>query len=173
MSDIKHITIYTDGSSKGNPGRGGYGAILEFKGHEKEVSAGYRKTTNNRMELIAVIAALETLTEACHVTLCSDSKYVVDSMSQGWAERWRDNGWMRNKKDKAENPDLWDTLLQLCDIHDVAFEWVEGHAGNTYNERCDQLAREAADQPNLPADEGYEARGQVLIGETQYEGDQQ
>ena len=158
MSDTKHVVIHTDGSCLGNPGRGGYGAILIFKGQEKELSGGFRDTTSSRMELMAVIAALQTLTEPCHVTLYSDSQYVVNSMSQGWAEKWRKNEWMRNKKDKAENIDLWDTLLQLSDRNQVESKWEAGHAGNPYNERCDQLAREAADKPNLPADFGYEAR---------------
>ena len=162
MSDIKHIIIHTDGSSKGNPGPGGYGAILEFRGQEKEISGGYRKTTNSRMELMAVIAALEALKQPCSVTIYSDSRYVVNSMTEGWARSWRKNGWVRNRGDRAENPDLWEAVLELCDRHDVEFRWVEAHSGDPKNERCDQLARAPAARPNLPTDEGYEVKGKVL-----------
>ena len=153
---LKKVTIYTDGGCQGNPGPGGYGAVLLYGKHRKEISGGYKLTTNNRMELLACIAALEALKEKCDVTVYSDSKYVVDSIAKGWAKRWRANGWKRNKKDKAENPDLWERLLDLCEQHTIRFNWVKGHAGNKENERCDTLAGEAAKQDNLLEDEKYE-----------------
>lgn len=137
---MKTVTIYTDGACSGNPGPGGWGAILEWNGHQKELSGGEKNTTNNRMELMGVISALEALREPCEIALYSDSKYVIDAMNQGWAVRWRKNGWMRNKTDRALNPDLWERLLQLCAYHKVTFHWVKGHAQNPYNNRCDQLA---------------------------------
>jgi ribonuclease HI len=152
----KHIIIYTDGSSLGNPGPGGYGAILLYNSHTKELSGGFRCTTNNRMEILAAIEALEALTQPCRVTLHTDSQYLVNSVTKGWARRWQRNGWMRNKKEKAINPDLWERLLTLLKTHQVEFVWVRGHAGNAGNERCDQLAREAAEQPKLPPDPGYQ-----------------
>ena len=112
-------------------------------------------TTNNRMELLAVIKALETLNQPCRVVLHSDSRYVVDAISKGWARKWQANGWQRNKREKAVNPDLWETLLRLCQTHEVEFRWVRGHAGDAENERCDRLAVQAAKQPDLPADPGY------------------
>lgn len=144
MSDLKEVTIYTDGACLGNPGPGGYGAVLRYKHHRKELSAGYKLTTNNRMELLAAIVALRALKERCRVTLYSDSRYVVDGITKGWAKKWQSNGWKRNKTDEAINPDLWEQLLLLCDQHEVTFEWVKGHAGNPDNERCDQLANQAA-----------------------------
>ena len=137
---MKTVTIYTDGACSGNPGPGGWGAILEWNGHEKELSGGEANTTNNRMELTGVIRALQALKEPCQVELYSDSKYIIDAMNQGWAVRWKKNGWMRNKTDKALNPDLWEVLLQLCSYHQVSFNWVKGHASNPKNNRCDQLA---------------------------------
>ena len=157
MTSKRHVTIYTDGACIGNPGPGGYGAVLEYGEHRRELSGGYRHTTNNRMELMGPIKSLEALRESCRVTLYSDSKYVVDAVDKGWAKRWQDNGWMRNKKEQAVNPDLWGQLLALCEHHDVEFLWVKGHAGNPQNERCDQLATEAAQQNNLAVDEGYES----------------
>ena len=154
---MKELTLHVDGSCLGNPGPGGYGVTLMFGRHRKELSSGYRLTTNNRMELMAVIKGLEALTEKCRVELWSDSTYVVDALSEGWAVRWRANGWRRNEKESASNADLWSELLQLCDYHNVTFNWVKGHSGNPENERCDQLAKEAANRPNLPADEEYEA----------------
>jgi ribonuclease HI len=153
---VKKVTIYTDGGCQGNPGPGGYGAVLLYGEHRKELSGGYKLTTNNRMELLACIAALEALKEKCDVTVYSDSKYVVESFEKGWAKRWRINGWKRNKKDKAENPDLWGRLLDISEEHEVKFKWVKGHAGNSENERCDKLAAEAAKQDNLPKDKKYE-----------------
>ncbi len=136
----KHVEIFTDGACSGNPGPGGWGAVLRYQGREKELSGGEASTTNNRMELSAVIAALEALKEPCQVTLTSDSKYVIDAIEKGWARKWRANGWMRNKKDPALNPDLWGRLLDLLDQHEVTFVWVKGHAGHPENERCDALA---------------------------------
>jgi ribonuclease HI len=155
MENVKHVTIYTDGACTGNPGPGGYGVILLHQGHRRELSGGYRKTTNNRMEIMAAIAGLEALKERCKVTLHSDSEYLVSAMSRGWVQRWRANGWRRNKREKALNPDLWERLLRLCEHHEVQFGWVKGHGGTPENVRCDELATQAAQQPNLPVDEGY------------------
>lgn len=158
MSQRKHVIIYTDGGSLGNPGPGGYGTILKFNGHRKELSGGFRRTTNNRMELLAAIKGLEALKEPCAVTLHSDSQYVTRGMTEGWARRWQSNNWMRNKKDRAQNVDLWARLLELCEKHEVEFVWVRGHAGDPDNERCDELAKAAAQQDDLPPDPGYESR---------------
>ncbi|MCL2838769.1 MAG: ribonuclease HI [Oscillospiraceae bacterium] len=136
----KKVELYTDGACSGNPGPGGYGAILTYNGREKELVGGEEITTNNRMELTAVIVGLEALKEPCNVTVYSDSKYVVDAMNEGWAEKWHDNNWMRNSKEPALNPDLWEQLLGLSMEHDVTFVWVKGHAGHPQNERCDKLA---------------------------------
>jgi ribonuclease HI len=155
MRKTKHVTIHADGACLGNPGPGGYGIILLYQGHRRELSGGYRKTTNNRMEIMAAIAGLEALKEKCEVTLFSDSEYLVKAMSRGWARRWQANGWKRSKREKALNPDLWERLLQLCECHKVQFNWVKGHAGSPENTRCDELAVQAAQQPNLPCDEGY------------------
>ena len=150
------VTIYTDGACKGNPGPGGYGVILIAGNHRKELSGGYRRTTNNRMELLAAIVGLRTLKSPCTVTLHTDSKYVADAFEKGWARKWRANGWMRTKTDRALNPDLWEELLALCERHRVRVVWVRGHAGHEENERCDELAVTAARQRNLPPDSGYE-----------------
>lgn len=147
--------MHTDGACVGNPGPGGYGVVLDFNGHRREKSGGYRLTTNNRMELMAVIVGLESLTRRCRVNLYSDSRYVINGIEKGWAERWRRNGWTINKKQPAKNPDLWGRLLALCEEHAVAFKWVKGHSGNPGNERCDRLANEAAQGPDLPDDPGY------------------
>ena len=154
--DRPHVNIYTDGAAEPNPGPGGYGIVLLFGNNRKELSAGYQVTTNNRMEMMAAIVGLKSLKRECVVTLYSDSKYLVDAMRQGWAERWRSNGWMRNKKDRAQNPDLWEELLMLCERHTVEFEWVRGHSGNLENERCDQLAVAAITSSSLQSDTGYE-----------------
>lgn len=151
----KRVVIYTDGSSLGNPGPGGYGAVLHYGSHTKELSGGFRCTTNNRMEVLAAIEALKSLTQPCHVTLHTDSQYLVNAVSKGWARRWQANAWMRNRKKRAINPDLWEQLLTLLETHQVEFVWVRGHAGNAGNERCDHLAKGAAEQPNLPPDPGY------------------
>lgn len=137
---MKQVEIFTDGACSGNPGPGGWGAILRYKGTEKEISGGEENTTNNRMELLAVINALELLKEPCQVILYSDSQYVCNALERGWAKNWQKNGWMRNKKGPALNPDLWERLLRLCDVHDVKINWVRGHAGHPENERCDRLA---------------------------------
>ena len=142
---MKHVDIYTDGACRGNPGRGGWGAVLVYKGIEKELSGGEPMTTNNRMELSAVIAALSALREPCEITLTSDSKYVVDAVTKGWARSWQARGWVKPDKSPALNPDLWETLLKLLDYHSVTFVWVKGHAGHPYNERCDKLATDFAD----------------------------
>ena len=153
---MREVSLYTDGACIGNPGPGGYGVVLLSGGQCKELSGGYRLTTNNRMEMMAVIVGLEALKAECKVTLYSDSKYVLDALSKGWAARWRANGWLRNRRERAVNPDLWERLLALCEGHDVTFCWVKGHSGDPYNERCDRLAKEVAAQPGLPADEEYE-----------------
>ena len=137
---MKTVEIYTDGACSGNPGPGGWGAILRYAGREKELSGGEAMTTNNRMELTAVIAALEALKESCAVELWSDSKYVVDALSLGWAEKWRANGWKKPDKKTALNPDLWEKLLTLAAEHEMHYHWVKGHADNEYNNRCDALA---------------------------------
>ena len=156
-SPQKTITIHTDGACLGNPGPGGYGAVLEYEGTRRELSGGFRLTTNNRMELLAAIKALEALKEPCQVTLYSDSQYVVDAVEKGWARRWQANDWKRNKKEAAINPDLWERLLQLTEKHAVTFRWVRGHAGNVENERCDRLAVEAANGRDLEVDSVYES----------------
>ena len=137
---MKSVTVYTDGACSGNPGPGGWAAILMYGEHRRELSGGEPSTTNNRMELTAIISALSALKEPCAVELYSDSRYVLDALEKGWAARWRRNGWKRNKSDAALNPDLWETLLNLVEVHDVRCHWVRGHADNPYNNRCDQLA---------------------------------
>ena len=134
------VTIYTDGACSGNPGPGGYGAILMYGEHKKELSGGEKLTTNNRMELMGVITALKALNRPCQVDLYTDSQYVVNGIEKGWARKWQSNGWMRNKKEKAMNPELWQELLDLLEIHQVSFHWVKGHAENPYNNRCDEIA---------------------------------
>ena len=143
---MKQVEIFTDGACQGNPGPGGWGAILRYQGREKELSGGDPNTTNNRMELSAVIESLKCLKESCQVTLYSDSQYVCNAIAKGWAKKWRSNGWMRNKKEPALNPDLWEELLQLLDCHSVEIVWVKGHAGHPENERCDRLAVAAAER---------------------------
>lgn len=137
---MKHVEIYTDGACSGNPGAGGYGAIIVYKGKEKVLSGAQQQTTNNRMELTAVIAALEALKEPCEVTLSSDSKYVVDGITKGWAKSWKARGWKKADKKPALNVDLWERLLELIEVHKVEFVWIKGHGGHPYNERCDRLA---------------------------------
>ena len=137
---MKQIEIYTDGACSGNPGPGGWGAVLRYNGREKEISGGEVQTTNNRMELTAVIAALECLKEPCTVELYSDSKYVIDALSKGWAVSWRKKGWIKSDKKPALNVDLWDRLLKLTEAHEMRYHWVKGHADNEYNNRCDALA---------------------------------
>ena len=142
---MKHVDIYTDGACRGTPGKGGWGAILVYGGREKELSGGERETTNNRMELSAVIAALSALKEPCDITLTSDSKYVVDAVTKGWVQSWKKNGWRKADKSPALNVDLWEQLLPLLQMHQVQFVWVRGHNGHPYNERCDVLATTFAD----------------------------
>lgn len=139
---MKSVDIFTDGACSGNPGPGGWGAVLRFAGKEKELSGGEKNTTNNRMELTAVIKALEALKEPCEVRLVTDSKYVADGLNKGWARSWQKNGWRKADKKPALNSDLWERLLTLTDIHGVTVEWVKGHAGHPENERCDHLAVE-------------------------------
>jgi ribonuclease HI len=152
---MKSLDIYTDGACSGNPGRGGYGAVLVYMGKEKVISGGFKLTTNNRMEVYAAIAALEQLKEPCAVRLFSDSKYLVDAVEKGWAEKWRKSGWMRTKTERALNADLWERLLSLLARHRVTFHWVKGHASNHYNNRCDELAASAAQNEQTLADAGY------------------
>ena len=147
--------VYTDGGCAGNPGPGGYGAVILAGDARNEIADGFRLTTNNRMELMACIAALEALPAPADVILHSDSQYVVNGMSKGWARKWRANGWMRTKSEAAQNADLWSKLLDLCDEHRVRFVWVHGHAGNRENERCDQLATEAGQGLDLKEDHAY------------------
>ena len=137
---MKFIELFTDGACSGNPGPGGWGVVLRYNGHEKELSGGEANTTNNRMELTAAIEGLSALKEPCEVRLVTDSKYVADGITKGWAESWRKNNWRKADKKPALNPDLWEKLLNLIRQHDVTIEWVKGHAGHPENERCDQLA---------------------------------
>ncbi|MGE4548243.1 MAG: ribonuclease HI [Intestinibacillus sp.] len=137
---MKKVTIYTDGACSGNPGPGGWGAILQYGAHEKELSGGDPQTTNNKMELTGVIEALRLLREPCEVDLYSDSKYVIDGITKGWAKGWKARGWKKADKTPAKNPELWDALLTLLEYHTVRFHWVKGHADNPKNNRCDELA---------------------------------
>lgn len=139
---MKTVTLYTDGACSGNPGPGGWGAILEYKEHRREMSGGEAETTNNRMELTAVIRGLQALKESCVVELYSDSKYVIDGLSKGWAVSWQKNGWRKADKKPALNPDLWEQLLELTAKHEMRYHWVKGHADNPNNNRCDELAVE-------------------------------
>jgi len=154
---LKHLVIYTDGACLGNPGPGGYGVVLLHGKDRKEFSRGFRLTTNNRMEMLACIVGLQALKDPCAVTLYSDSQYVINSMTKGWAKRWKKNKWKRNGED-VPNADLWDKMLGLCDKHKVKFNWVRGHSGNKENERCDQLARQAALGFDLAVDSVYEGK---------------
>ncbi len=155
---MKHVDIYTDGACSNNPGPGGYGVVLLYNGHKKELSGGYKLTTNNRMEILGVIKGLEVLSESCEVNLYSDSRYVVDAIEKGWVVKWKKNNWMRNKSEKALNVDLWIILLELLKKHKVKFIWVKGHADNEYNERCDFLGRQVIKNGLLEEDNGYVER---------------
>lgn len=137
---MKQVDIFTDGACSGNPGPGGWGAILRYKGTDKEISGGEKQTTNNRMELTAVIEALKLLKEPCEVTLWTDSKYVADGLGKGWAAGWKKNGWRKADKKPALNPDLWDELLNLNDKHTIKIQWIKGHASHPENEKCDRMA---------------------------------
>jgi ribonuclease HI len=151
---LSELTIYTDGASRGNPGPGGYGAILQYKGKMKELSAGYKRTTNNRMELMAVIAALKALTRSgLNITIYSDSQYVVKAVNEGWLKNWLATNFKGGKKNK----DLWTEYAALAAAHNIKFKWVRGHADNEFNNRCDELATMAADGKDLLVDEGFEA----------------
>ena len=137
---MKHIDIFTDGACSGNPGPGGWGAVLRYNGVEKELSGGERQTTNNRMELTAAIMALSALKEPCSVTLYSDSKYLIDGLQKGWAKGWRARGWKKSDGKPALNPELWQRLLELCETHEVSLIWIKGHNEHPENERCDRMA---------------------------------
>src|SRR5688500_9442406 len=155
-TDVPHVEIYTDGGCEPNPGQGGYGVVLLHPRKRAESSGGFRKTTNNRMEIYAAIAGLEMLKPPCKVTVYSDSQYLVKAMMEGWVAAWKKKDWWRTNTERAENVDLWKRLDDLCQLHEVEFRWVKGHAGNVENECCDRLSMAALRQPNLPVDEGYE-----------------
>jgi ribonuclease HI len=152
------VDVYTDGGALGNPGPGGWAAVILDADPPTEICGGYRHTTNNRMELTAAIMALRHFKSPMAVRLYTDSRYLVDGISKGWARRWRAQGWMRTRREPAINADLWADLLALCEVHDVHFVWVPGHAGVTYNERCDQLVRAMSARADLPPDKGYTHR---------------
>ena len=149
MTNNNHNTVYafSDGSAIGNPGPGGYGTVLKYGDSVKEFSQGFKHTTNNRMELLGAIIALEALKATQRVIVTTDSRYVINGIEKGWAKKLQANGWMRNKKEKALNTDMWHRLLDACDRHDVSFEWIRGHTGHVENERCDTLANDAARGP--------------------------
>ena len=153
---MKNVEIYTDGACTGNPGKGGFGAVLIYNGNEKQISRGYRKTTNNRMELMAAIEALKLLKEPCNVELYSDSKYLTDAINQKWLVSWQKNGWKKSDKKPVLNADLWGEIVRLTDIHNVTFIWVKGHAGHKYNELCDTLAVDAYNNHAENIDYNYE-----------------
>lgn len=160
VAELMRVTVHTDGASRGNPGRGGYGAVLLYTDpagveHRKELSQGYRVTTNNRMELLAVVVALETLLRPCEVEVHSDSQYVVNAFNQRWVQGWIRRGWRNAQRQPVKNVDLWKRLLAAMEPHRVSWVWVKGHAGHPLNERCDQLATEAADGGDLLEDEGF------------------
>jgi ribonuclease HI len=142
---MKKVELYTDGACRGNPGPGGYGAILVFRGKEKEISGGEPSTTNNRMELMAAIAGMEALKEPCEIVLTSDSKYLTDAINKGWLASWKKNGWRKADKSAVLNVELWQRIDELLSVHSVSFVWVHGHTGHPYNERCDVLATTFAD----------------------------
>jgi len=156
QQNLPQVIIYTDGACTGNPGPGGYGVVLIYKDRRKELSRGFRKTTNNRMELMALIAALKTLREKCEVTLYTDSRYVADSINQGWAKRWQAQDWKRSKRERALNPDLWEQLLDLLSEHSIEVKWLRGHAGTPENERADSLAVQVIKSGPLEIDHVYE-----------------
>lgn len=152
---MKKVLIYTDGSSRGNPGPGGYGALLLSGDLKKELSGGYVETTNNRMELLAVIMALESLKVPCLVEVVSDSRYVINAMNNGWIHGWQQRGWTKADKKPLKNIDLWKRVYDVLSVHDIEWRWVKGHTGNVHNERCDELATSAALGKSLAVDEGY------------------
>ena len=153
---MKKVEIYTDGACTGNPGKGGFGAVLIYNGSEKQISRGYRKTTNNRMELMAAVESLKMLKEKCDVSLYSDSKYLTDAINQHWLDSWVKNGWKKSGRKAVLNRDLWEQLIELVKIHHVSFIWVKGHAGNKYNEICDAMAVEAYTHHATNIDSEYE-----------------
>ena len=160
MTSLSDVTIYSDGSSRGNPGPGGYGSVLHFRDsagqlHVKELSAGYARTTNNRMELLGVIVALEALKRPCRVRVVSDSQYVINAFNQNWIAGWLKRGWKNAQKEPVKNVDLWQRLLAAAEPHDITWTWVKGHAGHPENERCDELATAAADGDTLLVDKGF------------------
>ncbi len=146
---MKNIEIYTDGACHGNPGPGGWGAILRHGVYEKKISGTEEHTTNNRMEITALIKALKLVKQPCKITIYSDSQYVCNAIKNGWATKWQQNGWIKNKKQPAKNSDLWEQLLKLLEIHEVKMEWIKGHAGHPENERCDELANLAIKKKHL------------------------
>lgn len=152
------VLIYSDGSSLGNPGPGGYGVIMKWKDKELKLSQGFRKTTNNRMELLGPIIALKKLKKPENILITTDSRYVIDGIEKGWAKKWQKNNWMRDRKNKALNSDLWKMLIELCDYHTVNFFWVKGHMGHIENEECDLLAKNAASSNDLIIDENFELK---------------
>ena len=158
---LMHVQAWSDGSSRGNPGPGGYGTVLRYTGpdgvaHERELSAGYRRTTNNRMELLGAIAALEALRRPCAVTMTTDSQYVCNAFNQSWIGGWVRRGWKTASKQPVKNVDLWQRLIAACEPHEVTWVWVKGHAGHPENERCDELATAAADGTDLAEDPGFD-----------------
>jgi ribonuclease HI len=159
MTEAKRVVIYGDGACVGNPGPGGYGVVLLYGGRRRELSGGFRLTTNNRMELMAVIVGFEALREPCDVELHSDSRYVIEAMRQRWLDAWRARGWKTSDKKPVANQDLWERLLRAIAPNEVKWHWVRGHAGDVENERCDELAEAAARGTKFEIDAGYEARG--------------
>ncbi|WP_462324763.1 ribonuclease HI [Desulfoplanes sp.] len=155
-NELPHVNAYTDGSALGNPGPGGWGTVLKHAKKNKELSGGFSRTTNNRMELLAAIKALETLTQKANVDLYTDSKYLCDAVNKHWIRGWVKNGWKTSAKKPVKNQDLWTRLIPLLDKHEVHFHWVKGHSGHPENERCDALAKEAASGSDLAVDKGYE-----------------
>lgn len=155
---MKHVEIFTDGSSRGNPGPGGYGTVVRYGAHTRELARGFQTTTNNRMEILAAIVGLELLKEPCLVTIYSDSRYLVDAQTKGWVESWKAKGWRKKDKSGVKNVDLWKRLEAAAEGHEIDWQWVKGHAGHDMNERCDMLATEAADgeRGELIPDEGFE-----------------
>ena len=152
---MKTITIYTDGAAKGNPGPGGYGTLLVYNGKTRELSGGFSRTTNNRMELLAAITGLEALSAPCRITLYSDSRYLVDAMNKGWLRSWKSRRWSRANNQYLKNADLWKRLDAATTSHEVSWKWVKGHAGHPENERCDTLADSAARSSKLPPDDAF------------------
>jgi ribonuclease HI len=169
--ELPSVEIYTDGGCEPNPGKGGYGVVLVHPKKRAEISGGFRKTTNNRMEIFAAIAGLELLKQPCKVTLYSDSEYLVKAMTQDWVGAWKRKQWWHSKTERVPNSDLWERLMLLCEKHQVEFRWVKGHAGHPENERCDQLAMGALNQPALSVDEGYENKPEEGLRPEMQEGD--